>query len=112
MLPEQVSRLRKEVDLVVLLSHLGLATDRRLAEEIPEIDIILGGHTHHLLEEPERVGQTWLAAAGKFGEHVGHVTITFDPAGQKIIQVKGRFIPVSAVDPDPKMVKTDRGSPK
>lgn len=54
--------LRDEVDVVVILSHLGLSTDRRLAEQITGIDVILGGHTHHVLEEPLVIGQTVLGA--------------------------------------------------
>ncbi len=104
-LPEQVNQLRQRVDLVVLLSHLGLATDRRLAEQIPGIDVILGGHTHHLLEEAEQVGQTLIAAAGKFGSHLGRVTITFDPHSRKIVHMDGHCIPVANSQQDPDMVE-------
>ncbi|PQP82434.1 multifunctional 2',3'-cyclic-nucleotide 2'-phosphodiesterase/5'-nucleotidase/3'-nucleotidase [Paenibacillus sp. PCH8] len=71
----QVEALRLEVDVVVILSHLGLSTDRRLAEQIAGIDVILGGHTHHVLEEPLVIGQTVLGAAGKFGQWLGKVVL-------------------------------------
>jgi len=72
---EQVRVLRSAADVVVVLSHLGLPLDRRLAEEIEGIDLILGGHTHHLLEEPLVIGNTFILATGKFGDHLGRVEI-------------------------------------
>lgn len=70
-----IERHRESVDLFILLSHLGLPTDLTLAEQFPEIAVILGGHTHHLLPEGEKVNQTLVAGAGKFGRHIGKVTI-------------------------------------
>lgn len=70
--------LRASCDAVIVLSHLGFSLDRRLAAEVDGIDVILGGHTHHLLERPVRVGGTWIGAAGKFGEHVGWMLLRFD----------------------------------
>lgn len=67
-----------QYDICILLSHLGLPTDRELAQKFPAINLILGGHTHHLLMEGELVNQTMLAAAQKWGNYVGHVTLTLD----------------------------------
>lgn len=97
-LSEWVPRLRKEVDVLVLLSHLGLPQDRRLALEVPGIDLILGGHTHHLLEVPEQVGNTFIAAAGKYGQHVGHVTLKWDDEKGCIAGGTGRVRPVEDID--------------
>lgn len=72
LLPE----LQAQADTVILLSHLGLPTDRHIAEAFPEIQLILGAHTHHLLPKGEMIGQTMLAAAGRYGDHVGTVKIT------------------------------------
>lgn len=81
-LQEQVEALRPEADIVIVLSHLGLSTDRLMAERIPGIDLILGGHTHHLLEEPLRIGDTVLCAAGKYGQYVGKVVMTQQDDGR------------------------------
>ncbi|SEO22167.1 bifunctional UDP-sugar hydrolase/5'-nucleotidase [Paenibacillus sp. OV219] len=77
---EQVKQLRSHVDVLIIMSHLGITLDRRMAQEIPGIDLILGGHTHHLLEEAEVIGSTHVCAAGKFGEYMGRVDIWFDSA--------------------------------
>ncbi|PZT54375.1 bifunctional metallophosphatase/5'-nucleotidase [Paenibacillus silvae] len=74
-LKEQVNKLRGQVDVIIVLSHLGLSTDKRLAEQTEGIDVILGGHTHHILEEPLVIGQTVLGAAGKFGQWLGKVVL-------------------------------------
>ncbi|SDZ28930.1 bifunctional UDP-sugar hydrolase/5'-nucleotidase [Thermoactinomyces sp. DSM 45892] len=74
-----VALLRSQVDVIVVLSHLGIFWDRKMAMMIPDVDIIIGAHTHHLLAEPERIGTTMIVAAGKFGEYVGEVQIIVDP---------------------------------
>ncbi|PTX64317.1 2',3'-cyclic-nucleotide 2'-phosphodiesterase (5'-nucleotidase family) [Melghirimyces profundicolus] len=99
----EVPRLKKEVDAVVVLSHLGLGNDRRLAEEIPGIDVIMGSHTHHLLEVPERVGDTLIAAAGKFGSHVGHITLEWDSRLKRVARIEARCLETDRAEPDPKV---------
>jgi 5'-nucleotidase / UDP-sugar diphosphatase len=47
-----VPRLRREADLVVALTHIGLEEDRRLARDVPGIDLIVGGHSHTRLDAP------------------------------------------------------------
>ena len=57
-------------DLVVLLSHNGFDVDRKLAGNVPGIDVILTGHTHDALPEPVLVGNTMLIASGSNGKFV------------------------------------------
>lgn len=65
-------------DTIVLLSHLGIGDDRKIAEMFPMIEIILGSHTHHVLPKGERIRDSLLGAAGRYGEYVGHVVIDVD----------------------------------
>jgi len=74
-----VEQLRPRVDLIVVMSHLGILLDRQLAETIPDIDLIIGGHTHHLLEEPLIIGKTAITAAGKFGNYLGKIKYRRNP---------------------------------
>ncbi|WP_059173581.1 bifunctional UDP-sugar hydrolase/5'-nucleotidase [Bacillus sp. FJAT-27445] len=74
-LKKQLPALAEQSDIIVLLSHLGIHEDERIALEFPEIDVILGGHTHHILEEGKIVNGTLLAAAGKYGNFAGQVTL-------------------------------------
>ena len=74
---EIVEQIQADVDLIVVLSHLGIKDDEELAREIPEIDLILGGHTHRFLEGGLQVGSTLICQVGIFGESIGHVTIDY-----------------------------------
>lgn len=56
--------LREESDIFVALTHIGLRNDARLAEEFPLLDIIIGGHSHHLIEEAVLVNEVLIAQAG------------------------------------------------
>lgn len=102
-LAETVPRLRQQADAVVVLSHLGLRNDRHLAQAVPGVDVILGAHTHHLLEELEQVGDTWIAAAGKFGQYVGHLTLEWETRSRHLT-VTGQVLPVGNTTTDPMMV--------
>lgn len=95
-LPELVEELRPKVDILVLMSHLGIQDDRQIAQELPSIDVILGSHTHHLLIDGQIVNGVQLAAAGKYGQYVGEVHLTVDEH-KNIIQKSARAIPTETV---------------
>ncbi len=63
--------LRPKVDLLICLSHIGLSQDRRLAEACPELDLIFGGHSHHVLDPPEVVSDVPILQAGSHGRFYG-----------------------------------------
>ena len=75
---EMLSEIKEKADTVILLSHLGILDDQRVAEAFPEIDLILGSHTHHLLEEGMMKDGVMLACAEKYGNYVGHVELTYN----------------------------------
>jgi 2',3'-cyclic-nucleotide 2'-phosphodiesterase (5'-nucleotidase family) len=75
---EVVPRLRAECDMLIALTHIGIKQDRELAESVDGIDLILGGHTHIVTPEPERVGRTWLLHHGSHAHFVGKVSIEID----------------------------------
>ncbi|MGX7030716.1 bifunctional metallophosphatase/5'-nucleotidase [Vagococcus zengguangii] len=77
-LPELLAELSSQTDVIVLLSHLGYLDDEHIAAHYPEIDVIIGSHTHHLFENGKVVDTTLLAAAGKFGQYVGEITLELD----------------------------------
>jgi 5'-nucleotidase len=70
--------LKRESDIIILLSHLGIDEDERIAVDFPGIDVILGAHTHHFLETGKLVGETLIGAAGKYGYFVGQVTLNLN----------------------------------
>lgn len=94
---EQAAFLQGKADVIIVMSHIGLPLDRRMAEEIDGIDLILGAHTHHLLEEPLLIGGTTICAAGKFGEYVGRVEIGIDPVTSRPV-FRAMCVPTSAYE--------------
>jgi len=94
-----VNTLRPNVDVVIVLSHLGLKYDKQLAEEVEGIDLILGGHTHHLLASPLTIGSATLSAAGKFGQYVGHLEIRLE-AGDDRVRITGGCLPTDELQRD------------
>jgi 2',3'-cyclic-nucleotide 2'-phosphodiesterase (5'-nucleotidase family) len=76
---ELAAALRQDgADAVVLLSHMGLPADRKLAAGLQEdVIVVIGGHTHDLLPEGERVGRVLVAQAGRYAEHLGRVELAW-----------------------------------
>jgi len=70
--------LYSKVDLLILLSHLGIYTDKRLALQFPEIDIILGGHSHIALYPPLKVGKVAIIHSGARGRFVSKIVFNID----------------------------------
>lgn len=68
-----VAELRPQCDLLIALTHIGIAQDRKLAEAVPELDLIVGGHTHVVLEQPEWVNGVPIVQAGSHGRYFGQV---------------------------------------
>ncbi|MGM7702659.1 bifunctional metallophosphatase/5'-nucleotidase [Pseudalkalibacillus sp. Hm43] len=98
---QYAEEVRGEVDLLILLSHLGLEADKQLAEEVEELDIILGSHTHHVL--PEGIHSTkgvTVGQAGKFGLYVGHMEIDWNEEERKIDHIKAEVFDVRNQAPD------------
>lgn len=89
-IPKLLAKRRGEYDLVVLLSHLGINQDRILARKFPELTVIIGSHTHHLLLHGEIVNQSILAAAEKWGHYVGEITLDLDD--HKVVNKKAKVI--------------------
>ncbi len=97
---QQVSELRAAgARVVVCLSHLGLLYDQALAANVPGIDVIVGGHDHFVLEQPQQVvgptgGRTLILQAGCNYELVG--ALRFSVTGEGIGDVDYRLLPVDA----------------
>lgn len=85
-----IQRSNQAVDLIIVLSHLGLKDDRLLAQKFPQLDLIIGGHTHHVLHEGEEVHHSTLAAAGKYGHYVGHIELELLPNNRQAMWEKSK----------------------
>ncbi len=90
-------------ECVVLLSHNGFDVDRKLAGDVPGIDVILTGHTHDAIPEPVLVGKTHLIASGSHGKFLSRIDL--DVQGGEVKEVKHKLIPVfsDVIAPDPEI---------
>lgn len=71
------SDLRERADLLIALTHIGLKADQELAA-LGTFDIILGGHSHSVLEQPLQIGSTWICQGGSHGRFLGRYVWTGD----------------------------------
>ncbi|WP_456277797.1 bifunctional metallophosphatase/5'-nucleotidase [Bacillus sp. AK128] len=94
-LPSLIQEVKEQgADFVVVLSHLGINEDERIAREIEGVDLILGGHTHHLLPNGVEINGTTLCGAGKFGMNVGYVRLTVNKGSNQVIHVEPTVYPM------------------
>jgi 2',3'-cyclic-nucleotide 2'-phosphodiesterase (5'-nucleotidase family) len=92
-------------DLVIVLSHLGLNADRKLASGNPDIDVIIGGHSHTLLKQPLKENQTIICQAGQLGEYLGELAIDYDTADKRVRSFRGRVISSKRYPQHPEIMK-------
>jgi 2',3'-cyclic-nucleotide 2'-phosphodiesterase (5'-nucleotidase family) len=73
---EAALRLPRDEPLIVL-SHLGLSLDRKLAQAVPRIDLLLGGHSHDTLQRPVIVAGVPIVHAGPYGNYVSQTDLRY-----------------------------------
>ena len=81
-------------EVFVLLSHLGLETDRKIAQAVPRLDLILGGHSHDTLHTPEYVGEVPIVHAGPYGKYVSATDLVFDDERGRARVVQSSLLPL------------------
>lgn len=94
--------------MVVLLTHIGIEADRKLAELLdPDlgVDLIIGGHSHTLMEEPEVVNGIPIVQVGTGSGHIGRFDIEYDTIRNRITKCDWQCLPIGpeTAEPDPVM---------
>lgn len=94
---EEVANLKASgADYIICLSHLGNSyendkvSDQVLAKEVPGIDLVVGGHTHTFLQEPQIIehknhSPTLVVQTGWGGAYLGQVKVQFLPGGEQVV---------------------------
>lgn len=94
-------------DIIISVNHSGEYEDRILAQKVPEIDVIVGGHYHTPLYEPILEGKTVIVQAGSYTEYLGALELTWDPESRQVEPVNHEsetpyLIPIDySIAPDP-----------
>ena len=99
-----------DIDLTIILTHIGFDSDKELAKLLkPEwgVDMIIGGHSHTVLEEPARVNNILITQAGVGSDQVGRFDIVVDDDTNSIVEYKWQLIPIneSLAPPDENLEK-------
>lgn len=74
---QEYKGLRANHSALIGLTHLGVEDDKQLAGLMPELDVILGGHSHTVLSDPLTVNGVLIAQAGAHMRNIGKLTLTF-----------------------------------
>ena len=106
----QVAALEAEgVTRIIALTHVGLPMDRTIAEAVPGLDAVVGGHSHSYLNSddpdaagpyPVMVGNVPVVQAGAYSRYVGHLVLEFDAAGTVTSATGGPILLDASVQPD------------
>jgi len=91
-----VAALQGTSDVIIALSHCGYPADRKLAENVPGIHVIVGGHSHTKLAEPAVVGNTVIVQAWEHGKVLGVLDLTWEEG--RLMKWEGRL---EEVRPEP-----------
>ena len=98
-----VPELQKKSDIIIALTHIGIGADILLAQKVPEIDIIVGGHTHNKLDKPMTVprkngkGEVIIVQAGEYTQFLGRLDIYVQKNNSnhyEIVQSEGQLISI------------------
>lgn len=85
-------------DMTILLTHLGIEEDRKLAEYMDPrwgVDIIIGGHSHTYMETPEIINGIPVVQAGKGTGQIGRFDIEYDTWRKRIRSYSWQCVPIN-----------------
>ncbi|KIT16120.1 bifunctional metallophosphatase/5'-nucleotidase [Jannaschia aquimarina] len=113
---DEVEALQADVDAlteqgvtkIIALTHVGLPVDRRIAENVTGIDVIVGGHSHTLFSNTEEGAEAYptvvndvpIVQAYAYSKYVGHLTVAFDAEGNVISAEGDTNLLDASVEPD------------
>lgn len=100
----------EDIDLTVLLTHIGFDSDKELARLLkPEwgVDMIIGGHSHTILDKPEEINNILITQAGVGTNQIGRFDIVVDDDTNSIVDYRWQLIPIdnSIARPDEELQK-------
>ena len=99
---------KDDIDLTIILSHIGFESDLALAKMLKSewgVDMIIGGHSHTILEKPANVNNILIAQAGVGTDQIGRFDIVVDDDTNSIVDYKWQLIPIdeNLAEPDKKL---------
>lgn len=83
-------------EALIVLSHLGLHRDRELAQSNARVDLLLGGHSHDTLQEPELRNGVPIVHAGPYGQYVSQSDLEYDVTRRRWSLASSVLVPLLA----------------
>lgn len=93
----EFTHLEDTSDAFIGLTHMGHSWEQELAEEMSELDLIIGGHSHTVVEEPVFVNDTLVTQAGSDTEYLGKVMVTFNEDNE-IVEKDSKLIATEDIE--------------
>ncbi len=95
-------KLRPQVDLLIALTHIGYKEDIELALAVPELDVIVGGHSHTELESVTNAGGVLIVQSHEYANNLGFLRVVVED--REVVEHECKLIPVThAVAKDAKI---------
>ncbi len=95
-------------EIILCLSHSGTWADKSesedeiLAKKVPDIDVIISGHTHSTLEQPIVAGDTIIVSGGCYGENLGRLDMSKEEDGWTLLNYE--LQPINETLPEDKYI--------
>jgi 2',3'-cyclic-nucleotide 2'-phosphodiesterase (5'-nucleotidase family) len=83
-------------DIIIALTHIGVDGDKRLAREFPEIDVIVGGHSHTPIHKPGKTRRTIIVQAGSRSQYVGELDLVVDTNSDSVVSYSGKLLQLTS----------------
>ena len=96
---------KKGARIIIAVTHIGTDMDRKVAAEVPGIDIIFGGHSHNYQGKLERVNDTLIVNGGEKGPALVRLDVSLD-GENKVVPTSAVYslVPVTAdIKPEPEV---------
>jgi 5'-nucleotidase len=107
---EMVEYLKDKVDIIIALGHLGIDeesehTSEKVINEVPGIHLFVDGHSHSVLPNGKKIGDTLLVSAGEYGKFLGVVELKIKDG--ELLDVEAKLISredVADLEPDQEII--------
>jgi 2',3'-cyclic-nucleotide 2'-phosphodiesterase (5'-nucleotidase family) len=100
----EYKRLRSGNQVLIALTHIGYDVDLLLAGQMPELDLIIGGHSHTRVDPAETINGVLIAQAGNNNNFLGRIELLVQDG--RVIEKKGELIDLNEPLPEDAAVKT------
>lgn len=109
---QEVAMVKDTADIVIAVTHTGFQQDTHIANAVPGIHVIVGGHSHTALSPYYRSDSTGtiVVQAGSYLRDVGILDLLYNRKTKKIVRANSRLIPLYETEfpPDPDMSRLIR----